>query len=100
MDDEVASIILGNESQKNNCSPKKLSTKLNQSQREAVIVAVSHPVSLIIGPSGTGKSTTIVNIVENRHLIDKDIKILVTAPSNFAADNLVIPLVKSGLKVC
>ena len=65
------------------------STNLDYSQKEAIIFALSSnsPISLIHGPPGTGKTTTVA------HLIRCAVrclgwKVLVTAPSNVAVDNV------------
>eukprot|EP00111_Clytia_hemisphaerica_P020158 TCONS_00059404-protein len=73
---------------------------LDQSQKDAVYFAVSTslPLSVIHGPPGTGKTTTVVEIIQQ--LIQKfHKKILVCAPSNIAVDNLVERLAKLKTKV-
>ncbi|CAF4626131.1 unnamed protein product [Rotaria sp. Silwood1] len=62
---------------------------LDQSQREAVSFALaSRDISIIHGPPGTGKTTTIVEYILQEAL-KRDAKILCCASSNIAVDNLV-----------
>jgi len=70
---------------------------LNQSQKDAIKKAVnSNDLFIIHGPPGTGKTTTLSEcIYQLSHLKNK---VLVTAPSNTAVDNLLEKLTKSGLK--
>lgn len=71
---------------------------LNPSQREAVIGSASAELlSIIHGPPGTGKSTTIVQLVRVLRTFEK--KILVTAPSNNAVDLLAKRLTDEGVNV-
>ena len=60
---------------------------LNSSQQKAVHTALSSKdVCVIHGPPGTGKTTTLVEII--RQLVAQDLKVLAVAPSNVAVDNL------------
>lgn len=62
---------------------------LDESQRDAVTFALaSRDISIIHGPPGTGKTTTIVEYMLQEAL-KRDAKILCCAPSNIAVDNLV-----------
>ncbi|XP_022094082.1 DNA-binding protein SMUBP-2-like [Acanthaster planci] len=61
---------------------------LDRSQREAVTFALGQrDVAIIHGPPGTGKTTTIVEII--RQAVKQKLKVLACAPSNVAVDNLV-----------
>ena len=88
--------------------------KLDKSQKEAVVSAVhQNELSVIHGPPGTGKTTTIAEIVWQ--VTDKIIydfvisslvqcvqageKVLVTAASNVAVDNLGERLLEDGINV-
>eukprot|EP00956_Cyclotella_meneghiniana_P023782 scaffold46891_cov23-Cyclotella_meneghiniana.AAC.1 len=64
-------------------------TKLDYSQKEAVVFALDsqYPISLIHGPPGTGKTTTVAELIRCAVNI-KNWKVLVTAPSNVAVDNI------------
>ncbi|KAL9180087.1 hypothetical protein ACHAXT_008057 [Thalassiosira profunda] len=65
------------------------STRLDFSQREAVVMALhsNSPISLIHGPPGTGKTTTVAELIRCA-VHQKGWKVLVTAPSNVAVDNV------------
>eukprot|EP00986_Skeletonema_menzelii_P003391 scaffold1040_cov149-Skeletonema_menzelii.AAC.4 len=64
-------------------------TNLDYSQKEAIIFALSStcPISLIHGPPGTGKTTTVANLIRCA-VRCLGWKVLVTAPSNVAVDNV------------
>lgn len=47
------------------------------------------PITLIHGPPGTGKTQTIVGLLDLIHKLDKNPDILICAPSNGAIDELV-----------
>lgn len=88
--------------------------QLNESQRRAVISALNHavhPVSLIHGPPGTGKTETLVEIIRqlvrplatrindgdglgNIRALAVRRRLLVCGPSNLSVDNLVLRLSK------
>ena len=57
---------------------------LNEEQRNAVKSALSNPVTIIIGLSGTGKSQVIGNIIINAVLNNK--KVLFASKNNKAVD--------------
>ncbi|XP_063968826.1 DNA-binding protein SMUBP-2-like [Lytechinus pictus] len=60
---------------------------LNDSQRDAVTFALcQREVAVIHGPPGTGKTTTVVEVIQQA--VKQNMKILACAPSNVAADNL------------
>ena len=62
-------------------------TELNESQKDAVKFALEvNEIGLIHGPPGTGKTTTIVEVI--LQLVKLGNKILVVAPSNIAVDNI------------
>ncbi|WP_457549236.1 IGHMBP2 family helicase [Archaeoglobus sp.] len=62
--------------------------RLNESQRKAVALALgSNDFFLIHGPFGTGKTRTLAEIV--RQEVKRGKKVLATAESNIAVDNLV-----------
>ncbi|WP_457564169.1 IGHMBP2 family helicase, partial [Caminibacter sp.] len=60
------------------------SEKLNDSQNEALKKSINSEVFLIHGPPGTGKTTTLAEVIKKH--IGK--KILVSADSNVAVDNV------------
>lgn len=62
--------------------------RLDDSQKEAVTFALSQKeVAIIHGPPGTGKTTTVVEII--LQAVKQGLKVLCCAPSNVAVDNLV-----------
>jgi superfamily I DNA and/or RNA helicase len=73
-------------------------TELNDSQREAVadVLASTH-LSLIHGPPGTGKTTTLVAAVGE--LTKTERSILFCTPSNSAADLVTLRLAERGIRV-
>jgi ATP-dependent RNA/DNA helicase IGHMBP2 len=72
--------------------------QLNEGQRRAVEQAVrANDVTLIHGPPGTGKTRTLVEVVRQALLLRR--RILVTAASNVAVDNLTRRLAAHRIKV-
>jgi ATP-dependent RNA/DNA helicase IGHMBP2 len=72
-----------------------LDSGLNASQRAAVDFALAaKDVAIVHGPPGTGKTTTLVEIV--RQAVRRGEKVLVCAPSNLAVDNLLERLLVYG----
>ncbi|MGB0388952.1 MAG: AAA domain-containing protein [Ardenticatenaceae bacterium] len=75
-----------------------LDQSLNQSQQEAIRFALSiNDVGLIHGPPGTGKTTTVVELI--RQVVRRGEKVLACAPSNLAVDNIFERLLAAGEKV-
>lgn len=71
---------------------------LNDSQKEAVEFALSaYDLAVIHGPPGTGKTTTVVELIIQAILRGE--KVLACAPSNTAVDNLLERLIAAGQKV-
>jgi len=72
-----------------------LDRSLNESQIEAVQFALSaRDVGLIHGPPGTGKTTTVVEVI--RQAVRRGRKVLACAPSNLAVDNVFQKLLAFG----
>ncbi|XP_041053108.1 DNA-binding protein SMUBP-2 [Carcharodon carcharias] len=68
--------------------PELYNRCLDDSQKEAVHFALSQKeVAIIHGPPGTGKTTTVVEII--LQAVKQGLKVLCCAPSNVAVDNLV-----------
>jgi superfamily I DNA and/or RNA helicase len=74
-----------------------LDATLDNSQRAAVSFALSAAdVAVIHGPPGTGKTTTLVELI--RRAVRRGEKVLVCAPSNLAVDNVLERLLACGEK--
>ena len=71
---------------------------LNQKQKDAVMYAIHHPLTLIQGPPGTGKTVTAAHIIFQLAKLTKR-PVLVCAPSNIAVDNLMEKTHAVGLRV-
>ncbi|MEM7114136.1 MAG: AAA domain-containing protein [Chloroflexota bacterium] len=72
--------------------------QLNEVQKTAVSHAMSaQDVALIHGPPGTGKTTTLVAVVQAA--VQRGERVLACAPSNMGVDNLALGLVRAGEKV-
>ncbi|RDI82319.1 Methylisocitrate lyase [Venturia inaequalis] len=69
--------------------------ELNQSQNRAVAAATSSSVSLLWGPPGTGKTRTVVEILE-LFLSTTEKRVLVVAPTYNAVDNVLRKFVQVG----
>jgi hypothetical protein len=61
---------------------------LNRSQNAAVEASLSHPLTCLWGPPGTGKTYTIVEIIKQLQASLSTERILVTAPTHNAVDNV------------
>ncbi|KAF3822350.1 hypothetical protein GH733_007724 [Mirounga leonina] len=78
--------------------PPFCNTSLDASQKEAVSFALSQKeLAIIHGPPGTGKTTTVVEIV--LQAVRQGLKVLCCAPSNVAVDNLVERLARCKQRV-
>ena len=72
----------------------------NSSQKEAIKTAVKQRLTLIHGPPGTGKTHVACAIVEQfLHCCNPTSKVLVTAETNMAVDNLTRKLLQKDIKV-
>ncbi|XP_032380575.1 DNA-binding protein SMUBP-2 [Etheostoma spectabile] len=77
---------------------KFFNSNLDNSQREAVSFTLSQrELAVIHGPPGTGKTTTVVEII--LQAVKQGQKVLCCAPSNVAVDNLVERLARCKAKV-
>jgi superfamily I DNA and/or RNA helicase len=71
---------------------------LNSSQQEAIKKSLgSDQITTIQGPPGTGKTTTLVEIIQQ--FTNRKQKVIASAPSNTAVDNLAIRLLSAGIKI-
>ncbi len=81
-----------------NISLAFLNKQLNESQRQAVVaITQNEEITIIHGPPGTGKTTTLIEAIIQ--LIKAGEKILVSAPSNTAVDNIAKGLIQQGVKL-
>lgn len=72
-------------------------TGLNASQKAAVDLALgARDVACIHGPPGTGKTTTVVEVI--RQAVARGDRVLACAPSNAAVDVLLDKLLEQGLE--
>ncbi len=72
--------------------------KLNEAQKKAVRGSLqAEKLGIVHGPPGTGKTTTIIELVQQ--LLAKEKKVLVCAPSNNAVDLLALLLDRVGVPV-
>jgi superfamily II DNA or RNA helicase len=56
----------------------------NASEQQAIDFALNHQLTLITGPPGTGKTKTIIQLMELFSIVGR--KVLVVAPSNSATE--------------
>ncbi len=95
---ELKSILLGGDQPRFGSLPVVHQPYLNEAQIMAVQkVLAAEDVSIIHGPPGTGKTTTIVHAI--KLLCETEKTVLVTAPSNAAVDLLAGRLSSKGLNV-
>ncbi|NXC35672.1 SMBP2 protein, partial [Campylorhamphus procurvoides] len=77
---------------------KFFNPSLDESQREAVSFSLAQrELAIIHGPPGTGKTTTLVEII--LQAVHQGLKVLCCAPSNVAVDNLVERLASSKTQI-
>ncbi|KYQ88203.1 helicase [Tieghemostelium lacteum] len=86
--------------------------KLNSTQRDIIEKCAQRRLSLVVGPPGTGKTYTAIHLIRllvHLHRFSKTenvghgngqhFKILVTAYTNVGVDNIMEPLIQSGIRV-
>ena len=72
--------------------------ELNQSQQEAVnAIMQNEEMTIVHGPPGTGKTTTLVEAIFQ--LVKRGEKVLVSAPSNTAVDNISKGLIRLNISL-
>lgn len=71
---------------------------LNESQQQAVNAVIENDqLTIVHGPPGTGKTTTLVEAIIQ--LVKKGEKVLVAAPSNAATDHISKELIQQGIRL-
>lgn len=86
----VADIILGLASS-SPVVPERVhmeNPRLNQSQNEAVRLALNSSFLCLWGPPGTGKTETVVEMICALQTAEESARLLITAPTHNAVDNL------------
>jgi len=75
-------------------------SRLNESQTQCVnsIIDPDNLTTIIHGPPGTGKTTTIVATV--LELIKQNKKVVICAPTNAAVDNVALKLIDGNVDIC
>ncbi|KAF0297372.1 DNA-binding protein SMUBP-2 [Amphibalanus amphitrite] len=87
MKDQLRGQGLGNGVDTVSLQPRFINQNLDASQRQAVGLALrDRPLAVIHGPPGTGKTTTIVEVILQH--VERGQRVLVCTPSNKAVDNL------------
>lgn len=100
---ELRELFLGEAKTRTPRKPKTASIRffnsgLNVFQREAVSRCVfAEDASLVHGPPGTGKTTVLVEVI--RQAAAQGDRVLATAPSNIAVDNILEKLAPTGLRL-
>ena len=71
------------------------SSSLNPSQSRALDAAMTCPLSLLWGPPGTGKTYTVVQILQQLLISEPKKRVLVAAPTHNAVDNILRKFIES-----
>ena len=99
--DDAKKLFITSTSRNPPASPQPLNFRnqqLNESQQQAVAAIIENKnITIVHGPPGTGKTTTLIEAIIQ--LINAGEKILVSAPSNTAVDNIAKGLIQQGVKL-
>jgi regulator of nonsense transcripts 1 len=79
--------------------PIAVSPELNMSQKNAIEYALNNNLTLIQGPPGTGKTRTSIEIIKEVTKVNPGSKILLSASSNFAVNQLVLKCKEENIPV-
>lgn len=75
-----------------------INQQLNESQQQSVAAILRNKtITIVHGPPGTGKTTTLIEAIIQ--LVKTGEKVLVSAPSNAAVDNIAKGLIRKSLQV-
>jgi ATP-dependent RNA/DNA helicase IGHMBP2 len=95
--EELKEILLGEKSPQFSDKAQSNASHLNDSQNKACqLITNAKDVAVVHGPPGTGKTTTLIEAIEQAVITGQSI--LVCAPSNAAVDLLVEKLVDRGIE--
>jgi len=96
---QLRDILLNTREPRFDAAPSlNIGAHFNASQRQAIEFAMSaRDLAIIHGPPGTGKTTTVVELI--RQAVLKGAKVLACAPSNTGVDNLLEKLVANRIRV-
>lgn len=72
---------------------------LNDCQNAALKAAMTNALTCLWGPPGTGKSHTIVSILQELLASDREQRILVAAPTHNAVDNVMRKYIMRGERI-
>ncbi|OBS20006.1 hypothetical protein FPOA_11728 [Fusarium poae] len=93
----VSDIIFGLHSTISLPQPEEIYSKvdkLNESQNKAIQLAVDSSLLCLWGPPGTGKTETIVEMICALQIANEKARVLVTAPTHNAVDNVMRRYIK------
>ena len=76
--------------------PYQYSSELNESQNAAVNASLQGPLTCLWGPPGTGKTYTIVALLHSLLSLESGERILITAPTHNAVDNVLRKYVETS----
>ncbi|REG81690.1 AAA domain-containing protein [Algoriphagus antarcticus] len=94
---ELAEILLGEKAPQVSIRQIPAKPNLNFSQNQAcALIANAKDVAIVHGPPGTGKTTTLIEAIQDA--VEAGQAILVCAPSNAAVDLLVEKLIDRGIE--
>lgn len=92
---ELIQLLLGssytppsNQLLSNSMAKLEFEAQLNQSQKNAINFSLNSIISIIHGPFGTGKTSTIVELIKQLLKTGTSKRILVCGPSNISVDNV------------
>lgn len=95
--EELKEILLGEKSPQFSDKAQSNASHLNDSQNKACqLITNAKDVAVVHGPPGTGKTTTLIEAIEQAVITGQSI--LVCAPSNAAVDLLVEKLIDRGIE--